>query len=158
MSDKSLKSLDCDPLLAWKSGIFLRSQDPGEAICCAGKCVPAAPRWIVSISLTWPCTRPTYVFCLSAGLLGMFVSWQYGACYSWVAQKIDVTGRVAPIFFIGCGVGGLIFPLLSGYIFTWDSWGPVGILHLTLIACAAQCCVFAAMWGLSRKSTTGSTT
>ena len=35
------------------------------------------------------------------GLLGFFVSWQYGACYSWVAQKGDISGRPASIFFIG---------------------------------------------------------
>ena len=37
----------------------------------------------------------------SAGFLGFFVSWQYGSCYSWVAQKGDISGRPASIFFIG---------------------------------------------------------
>ena len=35
------------------------------------------------------------------GSLGLFVSWQYGSCYSWVAQKGDISGRPASIFFIG---------------------------------------------------------
>ena len=38
---------------------------------------------------------------LAIGLLGFFVSWQYGACYSWIAQKGDISGRPASIFFIG---------------------------------------------------------
>ena len=53
-----------------------------------------------------------------AGLLGYFISWQFGACYSWIAQKGDITGRVAPLFLIGCGTGGVIFPPTSGFVFT----------------------------------------
>ena len=34
-----------------------------------------------------------------------------------------------------CGAGGLMFPPLSGFVFTSSWWGPQGILHLTLIAC-----------------------
>jgi hypothetical protein len=55
---------------------------------------------------------------IGTGLLGYFISWQFGACYSWIAQKGDITGRLAPIFFIGCGTGGVIFPPTSGFVFT----------------------------------------
>ena len=77
---------------------------------------------------------------ISIGLLGFFLSWQYGSCYSWIAQKLDITGRIAPVFFIGCGAGGFVFPPISGLVFTWESWGPIGILHLTLIVCLIQVC------------------
>lgn len=88
---------------------------------------------------------------LFAGILGFSISWQYGACYSWVAQKVNVTGRIAPLFFIGCGVGGVVYPPLSGFVFTWDKWGPVGVLHLTLIACVVQTLVFAVMYLVSKR-------
>ena len=42
------------------------------------------------------------------GVLGFFVSWQFGSCYSWIAQKGDVTGRIAPLFLIGCGAGSMV--------------------------------------------------
>lgn len=96
-------------------------------------------------------TTSQYGVYAGTGLLGFFISWQYGSCYSWIAQKLDITGPIAPVFFIGCGAGGLVFPPLSGFVFTWDKWGPVGILHLTLIVCVIQCLVFAAMYAISRK-------
>ena len=34
------------------------------------------------------------------GLLGFFISWQFGACYSWIAQKGDITGHLAPLFLV----------------------------------------------------------
>ena len=52
------------------------------------------------------------------GLLGFFVSWQFGACYSWIAQKGDITGNLASLFLVGCGVGGASFPPLTGFVFT----------------------------------------
>lgn len=85
------------------------------------------------------------------GFLGFFVSWQYGSCYSWVAQKGDISGRPASIFFIGCGAGSLVFPPLSGFVFSSSWWGPQGVLHLTLIACLLQCAVYSTMYFLSRK-------
>ena len=45
--------------------------------------------------------KKSNIFNLKIGLLGFFVSWQYGSCYSWVAQKGDISGRPASIFFIG---------------------------------------------------------
>ena len=53
-----------------------------------------------------------------SGLLGYFISWQFGGCYSWIAQKGDITGKVAPLFLVGCGTGGAAFPPLSGFVFT----------------------------------------
>jgi hypothetical protein len=49
---------------------------------------------------------------------GFFISWQFGSCFSWVAKKTNVTGRLSSIFFIGCGAGSLVTPPLSGFIFT----------------------------------------
>ena len=46
------------------------------------------------------CTK----FYLKLGLLGFFVSWEFGACYSWIAQKGDITGRLAPLFLVSCNV------------------------------------------------------
>ena len=98
------------------------------------------------------CYYSTYAFCFAvAGMLGFFLSWQYGSCYSWLAQKLDITGKIAPIFMIGCGIGGFVFPPLSGFVFTWDKWGPVGILHLTLIVCVIHLLVYSAMYAISRK-------
>lgn len=83
--------------------------------------------------------------------LGFFVSWQFGACYSWIAQKGDITGRLAPLFLVGCGVGSAAFPPLTGFVFT-SSWGPMGVLQLTLIMCCVQILLFVFMWTLSRKA------
>ena len=88
------------------------------------------------------------------GILGFFVSWQFGSTYSWVAQKIDITGRLAPLFFLGCGLGSTIFPPLSGFVFT-SSVGAVGILYLTLAAVIVQASVYAGMWSVSRKKVSG---
>ncbi len=90
-----------------------------------------------------------YLLYSGTGLLGFFISWQFGSCYSWVAQKMDITGRLSPIFFVGCGVGGCIFPPLTGFVFTSD-WGPDSILYLTLIACVMQCCTYGSMWTTAR--------
>ncbi len=61
---------------------------------------------------------------------------------------MDITGRLAPVFFIGCGIGSSVFPPLSGFAFT-SSLGPDSILYLTLGACVLQCANFSAMWTLS---------
>ena len=46
------------------------------------------------------------------------MSWQFGSCFSWVAKKVNVTGRLSSLFFIGCGAGSLATPPLAGFIFT----------------------------------------
>ena len=60
------------------------------------------------------------VTCLYLGtaVLGFFISWQFGSCFSWVAKKKNITGRLSSIFFIGCGFGGLVTPPLLGFFFT----------------------------------------
>ena len=82
-------------------------------------------------------------------MIGMAVSWQFGCCYSWIAQKGNVTGKLSPLFFIGAGLGSAVTPPLSGFIFTSDL-GPNGILYLTFVACVLQFCNFSAMWLMSR--------
>ena len=52
-------------------------------------------------------------------VLGYFISWQFGGCYSWIAQKGDITGKVAPLFLVGCGTGSALFPPLTGYVFKY---------------------------------------
>ncbi len=42
---------------------------------------------------------------LGTASLGFFIASQFGSGYSWVAQKMDITGRLSPVFFIGCGIG-----------------------------------------------------
>ena len=81
--------------------------------------------------------------------LGFFISWQFGAGFSWVAQEIDITGRISSIFFIGCGFGSSVTPSVSGFLFT-SSLGPMSIIYMTQSLCVLQCSVFAAMWLLSR--------
>jgi len=84
-------------------------------------------------------------------LLGYFVSWQFGSCYSWIARKGDITGLLAPLFLIGCGTGGSIFPPVTGAVFRSETWGPVGILYLTLIFCIIQSLLYSVMYLLSKR-------
>ncbi len=104
---------------------------------------------VAAVGLCALAAESKYLLYLGTGLLGFFVSWQFGSGYSWVAQKMDITGRLSPIFFVGCGFGGIIFPPLTGYVFTSDL-GPDSMLYLTLIACLMQCCTYAAMWFTAR--------
>jgi len=55
-----------------------------------------------------------------AAIIGFFVSWQFGALFSWCAKRVDVTGNISPIFFLGCGVGSLATPPIAGLLFTTD--------------------------------------
>ena len=85
------------------------------------------------------------------GIVGYFVSWQFGSTYSWVAKKIDITGRIAPLFYFGCGFGSAVMAPLSGFVFTSAS-GPVGMLYLALATVTFQACVYAGMWLLARRT------
>ncbi len=44
--------------------------------------------------------------------LGFFIASEFGSGYSWVAQKMDITGKLSPVFFIGCGIGETKMPPL----------------------------------------------
>ena len=61
--------------------------------------------------LHWACLYP------AAALVGLLVSWQFGAAFSWSANRMDVTGRISPIFFLGSGLGSLAAPPFAGEIF-----------------------------------------
>ena len=98
-------------------------------------------------SLLMVCQHWSYSF---AGLIGFSVSWQFGSCYSWTAKKVDITGRLSPLFFIGCGLGSAAMPPLTGYIFTSDL-GPNSILYLNVILVVVISSLWASMWLLSRK-------
>merc|ERR1719333_967506 len=85
---------------------------------------------------------------IGTAVLGFFISWQFGSCFSWVAKKKNITGRLSSIFFIGCGFGGLVTPPVSGFFFT--RIGPMSIIYLTLGYCIVQCLLFSVMWKLAK--------
>jgi len=118
------------------------------------------PRTMIVVSLT-NCVLAAILLCAVAGTsmyglyigtawIGFFVSWQFGAAFSWVATKVNITGNLSSLFFVGCGFGSLATPPLSGYIFT-SSLGPMSIMYLTLIFCVLQCTLFLSMYLLSRS-------
>ena len=69
-----------------------------------------------------------------------------------MAKKKNITGRLSSLFFIGCGLGSLVTPPLSGYFFT--RLGAASILQLTLGLCVTQCLLFCLMWLLGRPAAT----
>ena len=93
---------------------------------------------------------------VGTAIIGFFVSWQFGACFSWVAAKMNVTGRVSCVFFIGCGAGSLVMPPLVGYTFT-SSLGTMSIMYLALAFCVVQCLLFLTMFLLARIKLTEET-
>ena len=107
-----------------------------------------------SIVLSIFATSSVIALYIGTCALGFFVSWQFGAGYSWLAKKMDITGRISSIFFIGCGVGSLATPPVSGFLFT-SSLGPMSIIYMTSALCVLQCILFAIMWFLSRIKTQG---
>jgi len=112
------------------------------------------PRTIIMISLV-NCVLAAILLCVVAGTsmyglylgtawIGFALSWQFGATYSWVATKVDITGDLSSFPFIACGFGSLVTPPLVGFIFT-SSLGPMSIIYLTLIFCLLECLLFLAM-------------
>merc|ERR1712224_309416 len=81
-------------------------------------------------------------------LLGFFISWQFGSCYSWVAKKMDITENMSSLFFVGCGVGSLTTPPLSGFFFS--TLGPMSMIYLTLFFVLLQCMLFGGLLTLAR--------
>ena len=67
------------------------------------------------------------------GLLGYFVSWQFGSCYSWIARKGDITGLLAPLFLIGCGTGGSIFPPVTGAVFRYIHYFTISTYQISAV-------------------------
>eukprot|EP00090_Calanus_glacialis_P002229 TRINITY_DN11674_c0_g1_i1.p1 TRINITY_DN11674_c0_g1~~TRINITY_DN11674_c0_g1_i1.p1 ORF type:complete len:456 (-),score=102.67 TRINITY_DN11674_c0_g1_i1:161-1528(-) len=116
------------------------------------------PRNMILMSLAL-CIGAAIFLCIHGGsnaislyvgtaVLGFFISWQFGSCFSWVAKKKNITGRLSSIFFIGCGFGSLVTPPLSGFFFT--SIGPMSIIYLTLGFCILQSLLFLSLWSLAR--------
>ncbi len=81
---------------------FVRPRNMIVASCAL--CVAAAV-WLCALGGT-----DKYYLYTGTATLGFFVSWQFGSCYSWMAQKFDITGIMSSICFVGCGIGGVIFP------------------------------------------------
>ena len=107
------------------------------------------------------CLVSTIVLCLfgdldkyalysCSAMTGFFVSWHFGAGYSWLAQKIDITGRLAPVAYFGCGIGSSLTPPLTGFVFTYFGKNSA-MLYVVLIACIVHCLTFAFMWVAARK-------
>jgi len=90
-----------------------------------------------------------YALYIGTAILGFFISWQFGSCFSWVANKMNITGGISSIFFIGCGAGSLVVPPVVGFTFT-SSLGTMSIMYLTLIFCFVQCILFFCMWMVAR--------
>jgi len=153
----------CGPLaLVPREAVFIDSCYNGGFMC--GRLISAViaafvcPRNMIFMSLAF-CIGASIFLCFLGGssaislylgtaVLGFFISWQFGSCFSWVAKKKNVTGRLSSIFFIGCGFGSLVTPPLSGYFFT--SLGPMSIIYLTLGFCILQSILFCSVWSLAR--------
>ena len=84
----------------------------------------------------------------TAAIIGFFVSWQFGACFSWSAKRVDVTGNISPIFFLGCGAGSLASPPIAGFLFTAD---PQNVLYMVFALSLGQVALAAALWGMDRR-------
>ena len=110
------------------------------------------PRNMILMSLAL-CIGAAIFLCIHGGsnaislyvgtaVLGFFISWQFGSCFSWVAKKKNITGRLSSIFFIGCGFGSLVTPPLSGFFFTryvivhFNS--PITLLYSVLDPCPSS--------------------
>jgi len=153
----------CGPLaLAPRDAVVIDSCYNGGFMC--GRLVSAliaafvAPRNMILVSIAC-CIGAAVFLCLQGGssaislysgtaVLGFFISWQFGSCFSWVAKKKNITGRLSSIFFIGCGFGSLVTPPLSGFFFT--NLGAMSIIYLTLGFCLIQCILFFTLWSLAR--------
>jgi len=118
-----------------------------------------APRDLILVSLVFcvgaasvlVALADTQVIALYVGcaVLGFFISWQFGACFSWVANKINITGNLSSIFFIGCGAGSLVMPPVVGFAFT-SSLGTMSIMYMTLAFCLLQCLLYFTMWMVAK--------
>ena len=123
----------CGPLaLAPRDAVVIDSCYNGGFMC--GRLVSAliaafvTPRNMILMSLAL-CIGAAIFLCFQGGssaislyvgtaVLGFFILWQFGSCFSLVAKKKNITGRLSSIFFIGCGFGRLVTPPLSGFFFT----------------------------------------
>ena len=68
---------------------------------------------------------------VGTGAIGLFVSIQFAAGYSWLAEQVDLTGRGSSVVFLGANFGWLVFPPLAGMVFS-SPVGPMGVFYLTL--------------------------
>ena len=53
---------------------------------------------------------------LGSALVGFGVSWQYGSAFSWLAQKLDITGVLASLFAASCAIGGMASVPIIGFL------------------------------------------
>ncbi len=118
------------------------------------------PRNII-ITACAGCTTAAILLCIFGGtskyglytccaMMGLFVSIQFGAAYSWLAQKMDITGRLAPISYFGCGLGSTLTPPLTGFVFTYFGKSSA-MLYVNLVTCTLQSFTFVFMWTMARK-------
>eukprot|EP00095_Tigriopus_kingsejongensis_P009984 maker-scaffold17_size721972-snap-gene-6.22 protein:Tk09984 transcript:maker-scaffold17_size721972-snap-gene-6.22-mRNA-1 annotation:"sodium-dependent glucose transporter 1" len=71
-----------------------------------------------------------------AGLYGFALSWQYASAYSWAAKFLDVVGPKSAVFSIGCYLGTMITPIMSGYLF--KNVDPMAMWHLNFVLVLGQ--------------------
>lgn len=87
---------------------------------------------------------------IGVGIMGFFVSWQFGTGFSWTSHHMNITGRLSSIFFIGLGVGSLSSPPLAGWLFTLE---PLNVMYLLLLMVIFQIMTVTIMWGTTRGFT-----
>ena len=82
-----------------------------------------------------------------SAMVGFAVSWQYGSAFSWTAQKLDVTGILASLFAAACGIGGMSFVPLAGYL---KKANPMAMIWIILSFTVAHVVLWAGMWFTAR--------
>ena len=87
---------------------------------------------------------------LGTGAVGLFVSIQFASGISWLAERLDLTGRGASIVFLGGYFGWLTAPPLVGQVVS-SSAGPMGMFHSALALTACHLALFVLMVRVSRS-------
>ena len=82
-----------------------------------------------------------------SAMIGFAVSWQYGSAFSWTAQKLDVTGIAASLFAASCGIGGMSFVPLAGFL---NKTNPMAMIWIVLGFTIAHLLIWIAMWITAR--------
>ena len=87
---------------------------------------------------------------LGTGAVGLFVSIQFASGISWLAERLDLTGRGASVVFLGGYFGWLCAPPLAGQVVTSPA-GPMGMFHAALALTTCHLALFGLMVRISRS-------
>ena len=85
---------------------------------------------------------------VGSGLVGFGVSWQFGAAYSWLAQKVDITGIVASLFGISCATGGMISVPVTSFL---SKESPSSMIWVVLVMTIAHIVISVPMWVTAKR-------